>query len=166
MIDIIIFITQSIVIYILFFSILSAFLKIMSLEYFLSVVHDLTHFKYKDTYIIIASSIFLSLELIFPILVFIKNDMYGFFIISIISIYLIASFIILPSIIKGSTKNCGCYGKFFKTKVSWKKLVENSIYISFLIISLNLSIPHISKEMYVCGLFLLIIRIYFLRKGN
>lgn len=153
-----------IIVYISYFSIVSAILKLSSFEYFIANNHKITNYKIDDSLLKYSGFIFILLELILPSIIVIEGNINHLYILALGILYIIATLSILPSAIKGKRIECGCFGIYFKTQINWIKIMENIIYISTIFLVILLEDTEITLSIYFYSFLLMIVRIFFLRK--
>lgn len=147
--------------YIFIMSIISSFLKSLHFSFFYLNTYEILNRKINLNVIKISSICFLILEFIVPTLALLNLYINFSSIILVAFIYTLPTVVLVIAIILGNKDvECGCFGTKFKVKISWSKVIQNLIYILFLIFSLNMS--KLTIEIWQIGLAILLNLLYFL----
>lgn len=164
LLNLIIYLIKVFIVYIAFFSMTSAIMKISSFEYFIATTNKISNYKINNTVIRYSAIIFLIIELLSPLLMLIEEEINILFATLLLLIYILATLYILPVVVKDIRVECGCFGSYFNITADWYKVLENTIYIVLILCIYVIKDVQITSFTYIFALILLIIRLYFLQK--
>lgn len=144
--------------YLIILNIISGILKINAFNYFVVNTKKLLNFNINYNFLRLLLGIFIFLEISSSVIFF----LYGynpFIIYTILLLYLVSTFSILPHINQKEIINCGCFGNMFLEKISITKVLVNiSAMLFFIYYLLHPNTYMLNIYVFVLAIFLIIFK--------